>query len=745
MHKILSILFIFSTTSGIYGQFVVEPAVDIPVFSENGTPLRNPWSGGLNAVQLSTFDADGDGENDDIFLFDRGGNRILVFIGDAENGERIYTYDPSYASAFPHLERWALLRDFNCDGKKDIVSYSLLGGGFAVFTNTTSSEGVLSFELENDLLTSRYQFNPNNSFVTNIYASSLDLPAIVDIDGDGDLDIFTFSVTGTQLEYHENLSVDSTGGCSPNLFRAANLCYGQFSEGSESNQIFLGQPCGFNVLDPRSAEESATNPGLRHVGTTITAFDGNDDGLYDLVLGGVGYNNLTFLENSVSTAGIDSIVDFQPDFPAGFGAPAVNLDNFAASFYEDVTGDGVPDLVVTANEAATARNTRSVWLYENLGTESAPVFSLATHEFLQNTTIDHGETAAPAFADVNGDGLPDMVIGARGRFIQGSEFRPSLSLYLNTGTAEAPAFTLADPDWLQVADIGFGQYVHPTFGDIDGDGDNDLVIGDNSGRVFLLLNTAGPGDEMSFELAGALTDNEGVIDVGQAAAPQLFDLDGDGKPDLIIGERNGNINYYRNNGSAGSFGFTFETDTLGAISTVEFGFFIGSSSPHFFRHEGTTHLLLGVERGRVRLYSDIDGNETGTYTAESLNALGVEAGEKARPFVIDINNDGNPDLFCGSVGGGVLYFEGTEPVSTQNRAKPEKLRLYPNPAGDILHVDSDHLLSGALYHIYNLTGKIVKSGTLNGGMASVGSLPSGAYIMEAVQGKVRERGLWIKQ
>lgn len=745
MHKLLSVLTILFSVSAVHAQFEVEPAVGIPVFYGNGTPMLNPWTGGLNAVQLSVFDADGDGETDDIFLFDRSGNRILVFIGHTENGQRTYIYDPSYASAFPHMERWALLRDFNCNGKKDIMTYSLLGGGLAAFTNTAPDGGAVSFEQESELLTSRFQFNPNNSFVTNIYASSLDLPAIVDIDGDGDLDIFTFSVTGTQLEYHQNLSVDSTGACSPHMYRAANLCYGQFREGSESNQIFLGQPCSFNVLDPRSADEMTGSEDLRHVGTTILAMDANDDGIYDLVLGGVGYNNLTFLENSVSSAGIDSIVDYQPDFPAGFGAPAVNLDNFAASFYEDVTGNGVRDLVVTVNEPATARNTRSVWLYENLGTESAPVFSLATEEFLQNTTIDHGETAAPVFADVNGDGLPDMVVGARGRFIEGSQFRPSLSLYLNTGTAEAPEFILEDPDWLQVADIGFGQYVHPAFGDIDGDGDIDLVIGDASGRVFLLLNTAGPGNAMSFELAGALTADGGVIDVGQLATPQLFDLDGDGKPDLIIGERNGNINYYRNNGGEGGFGFTFETDTLGDISTVEFGFFIGSSSPHFFRHEGNTYLLLGVERGRLRLYSGIDGNETGTYTAESLNAFGVEAGEKARPFVIDINNDGVPDIFCGSVGGGVLYFEGTAPVSTENRAKPEPLRLYPNPASDILHVESDRLSNSASYHIYDLAGKIVKSGSLQGGTASVGGLPAGAYIIEAVQGDLRERGLWIKR
>lgn len=733
----ISIVFLLFAKIAV-AQFQVKPATNIAVNYSNGMAMGNPWTGGLNSAQLSVFDADGDGLSDDLFIFDRSGFRVLIFTGSMVGGERVYTHRPHLSMNFPPLRHWALMRDFNCDGKQDIVTQSPLGGGFAVYENVGETAEDLDFEMSNQLMLSWYIFN-NNQFNTNIYTSALDIPAVIDADGDGDLDIFTFSVTGTQMEYHENMSIDSTGSCGSAPFRAANLCYGQFKEGSESNEVTLGQTC-FNVINPRDGGSE----NLRHVGTTILAHDLNDDGIIDLVLGGVTYPNATFLENSVGQNGRDSITAYQTDFPAGFGGPAIHMDNFISTFYEDVTGDGIKDLIAGVNEPFSARNTESLWLYHNLGTDSAPVFSLVATDFLQSTTIDLGEVAAPTFADVNGDGLADMIVGSRGEFTGGSSFKPSLALFLNTGTSGSPEFTLADSDWLQVSEIGLGQYVHPTFGDIDGDGDLDLVIGDLSGRVFLFLNTAGAGNEMTFELGGAISTNTGVIDVGQQATPQLYDLDNDGKPDLIIGERNGNLNYYRNVSTSGSIGFEFITDTLGDISTVETGFFIGSSAPHFYKYNDITYLLIGVERGRLHLYSGIDGNENGTYMQESLNAFGVEAGEKARPAVIDLYNTGTPDIFCGSVGGGVLYYTSDMTVSVHNTRKVEKLQLYPNPASDYLQISGSQTVSNSQYSIYDISGRVIQSGVYNGNAISVSGIPSGAYILVLESDNLKEHGLWIK-
>jgi hypothetical protein len=112
--------------------------------SADGFYLQNPWAGGLNSCQFSRIDANGDG-NKDIFVFDRIGSRISIFInmGDVQ-GDTYYRYTREYNAGFPTgLTNWVLLRDYNCDGKEDIFAnyYS----GIKLWKNTSSS-GVLSFE-----------------------------------------------------------------------------------------------------------------------------------------------------------------------------------------------------------------------------------------------------------------------------------------------------------------------------------------------------------------------------------------------------------------------------------------------------------------------------------------------------------------------------------------------------------------------------------------------------------------------
>ena len=90
------------------------------------------------------------------------------------------------------------------------------------------------------------------------------------------------------------------------------------------------------------------------------------------------------------------------------------------------------------------------------------------------------------------------------------------------------------------------------------------------------------------------TDNLGaVISACQYASPQLFDLDNDGKLDLIIGKKTGELMYYKNIGSLSTPQFELTNPMLGNIdvsSLTPDGF----AMPHFFRVQDTTYLLLGA-------------------------------------------------------------------------------------------------------------------------------------------------------
>jgi hypothetical protein len=111
------------------------------------------------------------------------------------------------------------------------------------------------------------------------------------------------------------------------------------------------------------------------------------------------------------------------------------------------------------------------------------------------------------------------------------------------------------------------------------------------------------------------------IDIGNFSAPQLYDLDKDQKPDLIIGEQGGNLNFYRNTGTGAVPEFTFVTDSLGKVNVTNYNLsYDGFSAPWFFTEpSGNTALVVGCEEGAVHYFTDIDNNLSGKFTmADSL-------------------------------------------------------------------------------------------------------------------------------
>ena len=153
--------------------------------------IANPWAGGLNFIQSSNIDLNGDGIKD-LFLFDRTGDKIRTFVNNGTVGTVDFKYDPSFESKFPKLHDWALLVDYNNDGLEDIFSSTI--GGIVVYKNTTTVSTGLQFTLVKNLVYSAY-WRPSLS-ETNLYVSSVDVPAISDIDNDGDMDIVTFEIAG---------------------------------------------------------------------------------------------------------------------------------------------------------------------------------------------------------------------------------------------------------------------------------------------------------------------------------------------------------------------------------------------------------------------------------------------------------------------------------------------------------------------------------------------------------------------
>ena len=272
---IFTILFIHCQT--VTAQFGFEYNDSILV-KKGGDTLAFPWAGGLNHAQFSTIDIDFDG-NEDLFVFDRSTNQLRVFLKKDVNGTFEYEFLYDSRSLFPEDVRYrAKMVDYNNDGKKDLFTYGI--GGVKVYRNIGNATDGLQWELAKDRLESQYV-----SSFSNLYVSSIDIPAYVDVDYDGDIDILTFHIGGERVEYHKNLSMETYGIPDSLIFELKNECWGKFMENSSNNSLELDAtsgPCGSpNIGNPEKY--------LRHAGSTLLALDLNEDRVMDLVLGDVAH------------------------------------------------------------------------------------------------------------------------------------------------------------------------------------------------------------------------------------------------------------------------------------------------------------------------------------------------------------------------------------------------------------------------------------------------------------------------
>ena len=175
--------------------------------------------------------------------------------------------------------------------------------------------------------------------------------------------------------------------------------------------------------------------------------------------------------------------------------------------------------------------------------------------------IEVGSGAHPILFDYNNDGLQDLIVANYGYYIESGNYNSQLALYENTGTLSNPEYEWITNDYADLGTINFENNISPTFGDLDNDGDLDMLVGDSDGKLHLLNNIFMTGESNFFINTVDYFD----IDIGSFASPFLVDLDRDDDLDLIIGSRQGNIYHYENQGSINDAEFVLVND-LFAVS-----------------------------------------------------------------------------------------------------------------------------------------------------------------------------------
>ncbi|MGB0916077.1 MAG: T9SS type A sorting domain-containing protein, partial [Flavobacteriales bacterium] len=576
------------------GQLYFNRYDSVQVSEEDGL-LDLPWTGGMNHPQFSNMDFNADGRND-LLIFDKSGDKIICLKMNESNELEVA---PEYRQMFtnqhlPNRERlhdWVLLRDFNADGKNDIFTYS--NGGLAVYRNDGNAD-TLIFTLMTDKLLSDYGQGD-----INIYVSPTDLPAIMDVDGDTDMDLVTFSLFGTSAEYHQNQSIELYGHADSLIMVLADPCWGNFEEDPSTIAVNLNITCkGGN--NGAIAEQAATNSGA-HSGFTMLGLDMEGDGDQDLALSIVSFSTMNILTNGGDANSAD-MTEQDLTFPQNLdNTDPIDIYTFPAAFLADVNNDGNDDILASPYQENNGHDHEGSYLYLN---SSSTDFDLnfVKNNFLQDEMIELGTAAYPVLFDYDQDGLQDLLVGNRGYFQSTGVYSSQLAYYRNTGTESDPAFTLQTRDLIDISQLSLGN-VAPTFGDIDGDGDYDMIIGDATGRVHLFENSAGANNPCAFSLTVPAYMN---IDItGQFATPFLYDVDGDDLLDMVIGERNGNLSLYENDGTATSPNYVFADDNWGGVDMRRNGLSFGYSAPFIFENEGEMQMLVGSESGVIDLYDQL--------------------------------------------------------------------------------------------------------------------------------------------
>ncbi len=671
----------------------------IPV-SDGHHNMKLAWAGGLNNPQFSTIDLNGDGIRD-LFVFERSNNRILTFLNQGTPDSVDYKYAPQYAEAFPEgLHDWVILKDYNGDGRTDLFTSNMAGldMGVEVYRNDPGGSFGFHFTKVKSLLYADY--NPG---VFNLFVSNWDLPAFTDVDYDGDLDILTFEFSGYLMEWFRNMSMENYGVPDSLEFVLQDKCFGKFEEGFGSCTVTLGISCKTGV--------GPGGGGQRHAGSTTLAFDLDNDHDKELLIGDINCNNPYLLHNGGDSANalITAIDTLYPQtFP-------VNIPRFPAAFYLDVNNDGRNDLLAAPNALNVSENTNGVWYYKNTGSNAFPQFTYRTNDFLQGEMIEVGDGANPVLADFNHDSLPDLIIGNHKYYQPGGGAVASLAYFENTGTADKPAFTLIDADYGNISSYLF-KSIYPAFGDLDDDGDPDMILGDENGYLHYFENQAPAGSLPDFVLVQPQMQQ---FDVGQNCTPFLYDLNGDGLLDIIAGEKIGTLNYFENTGTKSNPQFTLVDEYLGKVDVRKPGELNGFSTAWIapLDSTGRPYFVSGSSNGWIYLYDSVSLEGDTTWTLVDSMLTGDWHGLFATASGGDLNRDGAIDLVIGYWGGGVSLYKNLKkppeppPVDTTGAVT---FRVYPNPTSGklILELKGLNIDDVIRYRVTDLPGQVLQEKTL---------------------------------
>jgi len=419
-------------------------------FNPSGVPSLT-----FSQPRFADMDADGDL---DMILGSTAGKPLFLTNTGTTTSPKFTIIDDIFESVNSLDAEMGVCHDIDADGDLDFIS-----GGYSGLQLYRNTGNVINAE-----------FSKIADFFTGLTVGSNPIADMGDIDNDGDLDLLVGLSGSGLIKLYTN-------------------------SGSDSIAIFL--------------ESSALTIADAGLYAYPVFCDPDNDSDLDILSGRDGYNFYYYKNTGSITSGSWSS---NSTVFSGLGGDTY----FNSPGIADINGDGKQDLIYGTHVGPLN-------YFRNSGTTTTPAWTVNTSLF--GGIIDVGGASTPCFIDKDRDGDLDMVTGTQ---------TGDIKLYRNDGSVSAPAFKYATT----YAPLKHSIYSFVSFAEVTGDPSYDALVGDLNGNIYFH-----EGSGYSFVPASSAMT---IGNIGEWSAPRFIDLDKDGDQDIVAGNDEGYLTYYENQGTA---------------------------------------------------------------------------------------------------------------------------------------------------------------------------------------------------
>ncbi|MDE3144368.1 MAG: T9SS type A sorting domain-containing protein, partial [Bacteroidota bacterium] len=530
---------------------------------------------------MAIGDIDGDGKLD-IAVANYSSNTVSVFLNTSTSGTISFASSTGSVFTTGTNPKSVAIGDFDGDGKPDLAVANYTDNTISVFKNNGST-GSISFAAKADFSTGSG---------SNPYSVS-----VGDIDGDGKPDIAAANYTSNNIAVFLNTSSGSIN------FAA----HSDFTGGTNPSSILIG--------------------------------DIDGDGKSDLAFSNYNSNTVSVLRNTSSIGSISFAA--KSDYTAGTAPLGIAIG--------DIDGDGKPDLAVVNN----TDNTVSV--LRNISTSGSISFSSKV-DFATGSFTNPGMVA---IGDIDGDGKPDIACSNSGMFASTASLYRNNPQYIPTISSFSPlsgmvgdAITITGTNFSSTASnniVFFGA----TKATVSTATTTSLSVAVPTGAIYAPITVLTTGTALAaYSTANfnpIFSPNKGSISTGDFAAKSDIttgsspgnilagDIDGDGKPDLVVINGTNTVSIFRNTGSSGTISFATNVDIT--TGTLPVALAIGDI-------DGDGKLDIAVVNKNsytVSVFRNTSSSSNISFAAK----VDLSTGSSTYPQSVaigDIDGDGKPDI-----------------------------------------------------------------------------------------------------